>query len=56
MNVKVPVGSGVIVGEVVLKSEITPLLAEAQARGCRIHLGKPMLEQQLELMASFFKL
>jgi len=47
---------GMVVAEVIMEPEITPLLAQAQARGCRIHLGKPMLEQQLELMASFFKL
>ncbi|MFT4013958.1 MAG: shikimate dehydrogenase [Paracoccus sp. (in: a-proteobacteria)] len=47
---------GMVVAEVIMDPEITPLLAEAQARGCRIHLGKPMLEQQLELMADFFKL
>jgi len=47
---------GMVVAEVIMEPEITPLLEMAKARGCRIHLGKPMLEQQLELMASFFKL
>ncbi|MGB3876495.1 MAG: shikimate dehydrogenase [Shinella zoogloeoides] len=47
---------GMVVAEVVMEPEITPLLAAARDAGCRIHLGKPMLEQQLELMASFFKL
>lgn len=45
-----------IVAEVVMEPEITPLLAHARDRGCRIHLGGPMLEQQLELMADYFGL
>ncbi|WP_018182917.1 shikimate dehydrogenase family protein [Kaistia granuli] len=45
-----------IVAEVIMVPEMTPLLQAAQDRGCRIHLGKPMLDQQLELMADFFGL
>ncbi len=45
-----------VVAEVIMEPAVTPLLARAQERGCRIHLGKPMLEHQLELMADFFKL
>lgn len=47
---------GMIVAEVIMEPETTPLLAAAGEKGCRTHPGKPMLEQQLELMASFFKL
>lgn len=45
--------SGMIVAEIIMQPELTPLLAAAQARNCRIHFGKPMLDCQLELMASF---
>jgi shikimate dehydrogenase len=45
-----------IVAEVIMEPAMTPLLVAAQAAGCRIHLGKPMLDQQLELMADFFGL
>src|SRR6185369_16181848 len=31
--------SDTFVGEVVMKSEVTPLLAAAQARGCRVQVG-----------------
>jgi shikimate dehydrogenase len=47
---------GMVVAEVVMEPEVTPLLARAKEKGCRIHLGKPMLEHQLELMANFLKL
>ncbi|WP_029074732.1 shikimate dehydrogenase family protein [Kaistia adipata] len=45
-----------IVAEVIMVPEITPLLASAQEKGCRIHLGRPMLDQQIELMADYFGL
>ncbi|HMO30871.1 shikimate dehydrogenase [Enterovirga sp.] len=45
-----------VVAEVIMVPEITPLLAAAREKGCRIHLGKPMLDHQLELMADFLKL
>jgi shikimate dehydrogenase len=48
--------AGMVVAEVVMEPEVTPLLARAKEKGCRIHLGKPMLEHQLELMANFLKL
>lgn len=48
--------AGMVVAEVVMEPEITPLLAIAQAKGCSIHLGRPMLEHQLELMADFLGL
>lgn len=48
--------AGMVVAEVVMEPEITPLLAVAQAKGCSIHLGRPMLEHQLQLMADFLGL
>lgn len=39
-----------IVAEVVMEPELTPLLRAAQARGCRIHLGRHMLEAQAAAM------
>ena len=45
-----------IVAEIIMDPETTPLLAAAQARGCRIHPGWPMLACQLEMMADFMGL
>lgn len=42
-----------IVAEVIMQPRVTALLAAAEARGCRIHYGAPMLECQLEMMANF---
>jgi shikimate dehydrogenase len=42
-----------IVAEIIMTPALTPVLAAAQARGCRIHYGAPMLECQIELMAAF---
>jgi shikimate dehydrogenase len=36
-----------------MQPELTPLLAAAQASGCRIHYGRSMLDCQIEMMASF---
>lgn len=47
---------GMVVAEVVMEPEITPLLAAARAAGCTIHLGRHMLEHQLQLMADFLGL
>ncbi|KOF54426.1 MULTISPECIES: shikimate dehydrogenase [unclassified Achromobacter] len=40
-----------IVCEVIMQPQDTPLLRAAQARGCRIHYGAPMLACQIALMA-----
>ncbi len=45
--------AGQIVAEVIMQPRVTALLAAAQAKGCRIHYGLPMLECQLEMMADF---
>lgn len=43
--------SGQIVAEVIMEPEVTPLLAMARDKGARIHFGRPMLRQQIRLMA-----
>jgi shikimate dehydrogenase len=43
------------VGDVITLPEITPLLAAAQARGCRIQTGIGMFESNIALMADFFE-
>ncbi|MDN3985986.1 shikimate dehydrogenase family protein [Zwartia vadi] len=42
-----------IVAEIIMTPALTPLLQAAQAKGCRIQYGLPMLECQIELMADF---
>lgn len=42
------------VGEVVMKTAITPLLAAAQARGCRTQVGTDMLFEQIPAYLEFF--
>jgi shikimate dehydrogenase len=42
------------VGEVVMKEEITPLLAAARARGCAFQVGTDMLFEQIPAYLEFF--
>jgi shikimate dehydrogenase len=42
------------VGEVVMKQEITPLLAAARTRGCQIQIGTDMLFEQIPAYLEFF--
>nr|WP_236599198.1 ThiF family adenylyltransferase [Ramlibacter monticola] len=42
------------VGEVVMKNEITPFLAAAQARGCRVQVGTDMLFEMIPAYLEFF--
>ena len=44
------------VGEVVMKSEITPLLAAARSRGCRYQIGTDMLFEMIPAYLEFFGL
>ncbi len=44
-----------IVAEVIMQPKETPLLMAAQARGCQLHFGAPMLSCQIALMASFMR-
>ena len=41
------------VAEIIMAPVLTPLLVVAQAKGCRIQYGSPMLACQIELMADF---
>jgi len=43
-----------LVGEVVMKQEITPFLAAARARGCTIQIGTDMLFEQIPAYLEFF--
>lgn len=40
--------AGMTVSEIIMSPEMTPLLLQAQKRGCRISLGKSMLEHQVK--------
>jgi shikimate dehydrogenase len=42
------------VAEVVMRSELTPFLAAAQARGCRVQVGSDMLFEQIPAYLEFF--
>jgi len=42
------------VGEVVMKTEITPLLRAARGRGCRIQIGTDMLFEMIPAYLEFF--
>jgi shikimate dehydrogenase len=44
------------VGEIVMKVEVTPLVAAARARGCRTVLGYGMLLEQMQLYLEFLGL
>ena len=44
------------VGEVVMKTEITPFLAAARARGCNYQIGTDMLFEQIPAYLEFFGL
>lgn len=41
------------VAEIIMKPETTPLLAAAKARGCTVHYGRHMLDEQIRLIANF---
>jgi len=47
---------GTLVGEVVMRSETTALLAAAQARGCRVQVGTDMLFEMIPAYLEFFGL
>jgi shikimate dehydrogenase len=48
------VASSTFVGEVVMKSEITPFLAAARARGCQYQVGTDMLFEMIPAYLEFF--
>jgi shikimate dehydrogenase len=47
---------GCSVAEIIMSPEMTPLLLAAQARGCRIGLGKFMLAEQYKLVKDLLRL
>ena len=47
---------GMTIGEIVMKQDVTPLVAAARARGCRTVLGKEMLHEQMPLYLEFLGL
>ena len=49
-----PLAPSTFVGEVVMKREITPLLAAAKARGCQIQVGTDMLFEMIPAYLEFF--
>ena len=48
------VAARTFVGEVVMKQEVTPLLAAARERGCRTQVGTDMLFEQIPAYLEFF--
>jgi shikimate dehydrogenase len=48
------IAPGTFVGDVVMKQEITPLLAAAQAKGCTIQVGTDMLFEMIPAYLEFF--
>jgi shikimate dehydrogenase len=46
--------SSTFVGEVVMKTEITPLLQAARERGCRVQVGTDMLFEMIPAYLEFF--
>ncbi|HEV8389121.1 MAG TPA: shikimate dehydrogenase [Dongiaceae bacterium] len=47
---------GMTVSEIIMAPEMTPLLLEAQKRGCKISLGKTMLEHQVKRLEALLGL
>jgi shikimate dehydrogenase len=50
------IAPGAMVGEVVMKSEMTPFLEAARGRGCPIQIGVDMLFEQIPAYLDFFGL
>ncbi len=44
------------VSEIIMSPEMTPLLLAAQQRGCRVSLGKSMLEHQVRRLEALLSL
>jgi shikimate dehydrogenase len=42
-----------VVADIIMSPEVTPLLALARTRGCKVQFGAPMLKAQIALMAQF---
>jgi shikimate dehydrogenase len=50
------IAPNMLIGEIVMKREITPLIDAARSRGCRFVLGHEMLREQMPLYLQFFGL
>jgi shikimate dehydrogenase len=50
------IAPSMLVAEIVMKREVTPLLDAARARGCRTVQGREMLREQMPLYLEFFGL
>ncbi|MGY2490813.1 shikimate dehydrogenase family protein [Cupriavidus sp. CP313] len=48
------IATGAMVGEVVMKTEYTPLLEAAMARGCKVQVGTDMLFEMIPAYLEFF--
>jgi shikimate dehydrogenase len=48
------IGPQAFVGEVVMAQDMTPFLQAAQARGCRVQIGKDMLFEQIPAYLEYF--
>lgn len=48
------IDAGTFVGEVVMKTEFTPLLLAAKAKGCRVQVGTDMLFEMIPAYLEFF--
>ena len=48
------VSSNTFIGEVVMKTEVTPFLAAARAKGCATQVGTDMLFEQIPAYLEFF--
>ena len=44
------------ISEIIMSPELTPLLLAGQQRGCRISLGKSMLENQVKRLEALLRL
>ncbi len=44
---------GTTVAEIIMQPERTALIEAAEARGCRVHAGRHMLDEQIRLLAEF---
>jgi shikimate dehydrogenase len=45
-----------VVTEIIIAPERTRLVEEAERRGCRVHLGLPMLTCQIDEVITFLRL
>jgi shikimate dehydrogenase len=50
------IAPGALVGEVVMRTEMTAFLTAARARGCTVQIGSDMLFEQIPAYLEFFGL